>query len=85
VRARTLSWWSWKLGRRSAERGGRSQARTSGAQSPAFTEVRLVSSNPTAATVASVEVHAQSGLVVRVQGAVDPALLVSVLRAVSQC
>jgi hypothetical protein len=45
----------------------------------------LVSSSPTAAAVGSVEIHAQSGLVVRVQGAVDPALLVNVLRAISQC
>jgi hypothetical protein len=75
-----LQWWDAELRRRSA----RAVPRKGGAAKPAFAELRVVA--PSARTTPGiVEVHARSGWVVRVQGRVEDAVLVSVLRAVSQC
>ena len=85
VRPATLAWWSSELKRRAAkpktEAAGTRRRRGS---TPAFTELRVVG-RQAEATAGSIEIHGRSGLVVRVHTAVDPALLVSVLRAVSQC
>lgn len=85
VRPATLAWWSSELKRRSA----RPKAEAAGTRgrrgsTPAFTELRVVARRE-GATPGSIEIQGHSGLVVRVHGGVDPALLVSVLRAVSQC
>jgi hypothetical protein len=73
-----LQWWDAELRRRSTRAVNR------GAGKPAFAELRVVA--PSAPTPPGIlEVHARSGLVVRVQGSVDAEVLVSVLRAVSQC
>jgi hypothetical protein len=82
VSALRLQWWGSELRRRLAK-DARSLGQLARRHS-AFAELRVVSSKPSA-SAGAVEVHARSGLVVRVHGTVDPALLVSVLRAVAQC
>jgi len=85
VRPATLAWWSSELRRRSTEpKAAGPTARGTRSRAPVFTELRVVASQ-TEATPGSIEIHGRSGLVVRVHTAVDPELLVSVLRAVSQC
>lgn len=81
VSAPRLQWWDAEFRRRSARSGsGRKEAR----KASVFVELRVVPSRASA-SAGSVEVHTRSGLVVRVQGSVDPVLLVSVLRAASRC
>jgi hypothetical protein len=82
VSAARLEWWASELRRRTA-RAAAGSAKVSRSE-PAFAELRVMPSRPSASSTA-VEVHARSGLVVRVQGGVDSALLLSVLRAVTQC
>lgn len=85
VRPATLAWWSSELKRRSAKpKTEAAEARRRRGSTPAFTELRVVAGRADA-TPGSIEIHGRSGLVVRVHGGVDPALLVNVLRAVSQC
>jgi hypothetical protein len=74
LKSSTLSWWGAQL--------GRAQGKSPGQEGQGFTQLRVV---PAAVGGGSVEVHSRSGLWVRVEGAVDPDALVSILRAVSRC
>jgi transposase-like protein len=82
ISAARLQWWSSELRRRASREAVRPAKGTHG--KPAFAELRVMSSRSSTSS-ALVEVHARSGLVVRVPQGVDPALLLSVLRAVTQC
>jgi hypothetical protein len=81
IREQRLRWWSAQMERRTPRK---QSAHSPVGRPPAFAELRVVSASSSAGA-GTVEIHSRSGLVVKVQGSVDPGLLVSVLQAVCRC
>lgn len=79
----TLLWWSYELRRRARRDAG--SGGQSGTTRPMFARVHVAQDSRHASEDSCLEVLAHGGRTVRVQGAVDPEALRTVLQVVESC